>query len=384
MIFGNSIGLKLTEMNYLVKTAAAMAAAAAGLLSLNSCNGGKQISGTLDDAGNDSLSVFIYNARTNDLALSDTVVAKNGKINIGFKDTAAFFVYVTPLRNANGTASPVLMLPGEKVKVSGSISDPVFSGTEISDGIASFGEFGKIQEEFQNLYRKAMTIAEDDIIGQQTISAEHQALLTKRDSIFSAYVQANPDDLTSGYLTLFMNPEKGLESYNMLGSSVKESAMGAMLSDLADQFASSLLREKNKSEIQPGKTAPDFSLKDIDGNMRTLSSFRGKYVLLDFWGKWCYWCMKGMPDMKKYYEKYSDKIEFVGIDCNDSEEVWKKTVQEEGLTWTNLYNGDSRAIPDSYAIEGFPTKILIDRDGKIVQVFVGESEELYNKLDELF
>ena len=82
MIFGNSIGLKLTEMNYLVKTAAAMAAAVAGLLSLNSCNGGKQISGTLDDAGNDSLSVFIYNARTNDLALSDTVVAKNGKINI--------------------------------------------------------------------------------------------------------------------------------------------------------------------------------------------------------------------------------------------------------------------------------------------------------------
>lgn len=94
--------------------------------------------------------------------------------------------------------------------------------------------------------------------------------------------------------------------------------------------------------------------------------------------------MKGMPDMKKYYEKYSDKIEFVGIDCNDSEEVWKKTVKEEGLTWINLYNGDSRAIPDSYAIEGFPTKILIDRDGKIVQVFVGESEELYNKLDELF
>lgn len=94
--------------------------------------------------------------------------------------------------------------------------------------------------------------------------------------------------------------------------------------------------------------------------------------------------MKGMPDMKKYYEKYKDHIEFVGINCRDSEETWQKTVREEGLVWTNLFNGDDTGLLNKYAVEGFPTKILIDKEGKIVEVFVGESEDLYTKLDELF
>ena len=59
-------------------------------------------------------------------------------------------------------------------------------------------------------------------------------------------------------------------------------------------------------------------------------------------------------------------------------------MEEEGLKWTNLYNGDEETVLNMYAVEGFPTKILIDRNGKIVEVFVGESQDLYDKLDELF
>lgn len=94
--------------------------------------------------------------------------------------------------------------------------------------------------------------------------------------------------------------------------------------------------------------------------------------------------MKGMPQMKEYYAKYKNRIEFVGIDCRDSEDTWRETVESEGLDWTNLYNGNGQEILVNYAVEGFPTKVLIDKEGKIVQVFVGESEELYEKLDKLF
>lgn len=66
--------------------------------------------------------------------------------------------------------------------------------------------------------------------------------------------------------------------------------------------------------------APDFTLKDIQGNDFSLSSAKGKYVILDFWGSWCGWCIKGLPDMKKAYRKYKHKVVFVGIDCNDTEE----------------------------------------------------------------
>lgn len=98
----------------------------------------------------------------------------------------------------------------------------------------------------------------------------------------------------------------------------------------------------------------------------TLSSFRGKYVLLDFWGTWCGWCIKGIPEMKEYYAKYKDRIEFVGIDCRDTEEKWKEGVAKHELPWTNLYSGDGQEIVIAYGVQGYPTKIIIGPEGKIV------------------
>ena len=90
--------------------------------------------------------------------------------------------------------------------------------------------------------------------------------------------------------------------------------------------------------MKPGNLAPEFTLKDLDGKNFDLSSLRGKYVVLDFWGSWCGWCIKGIPEMKKAYEKYKGKIEFVGIDCNDTEDKWKKAVAEHQLPWINVRN----------------------------------------------
>ena len=372
-------------MKSIIRTAAGMTAAIAGLLAAASCNTDRHITGTFSDIADDSLAVHIFKADSNRPVAVDTIVAENGKFSVDFKDTALFMVNILPLQDYQSMMpEPIYVLPGEKVKVSGSISDPVLSGTRIYDGLARFEGFKTMKDEFQALFEKAAQTAESDILGQQALNGESDRLTARRDSIYAEYVKNNPDDLTSGYLTLFMNPEKGLESYNLLSSTVKESALGRHLDDVASYFESAVEKEKNKVNIQPGKPAPEFSLKDLDGKERNLASFKGRYVLLDFWGEWCYWCMKGMPDMKKYYDKYRSKIEFVGINCRDSEETWRETVESEGLDWTNLYNGTSDEILKSYAVEGFPTKVLIDKEGKIIQVFVGESQELYDKLDELF
>lgn len=75
--------------------------------------------------------------------------------------------------------------------------------------------------------------------------------------------------------------------------------------------------------IKAGAKAPDFTAQKVDGTSLTLSSLQGKYVVLDFWGSWCKWCIKGFPDMKEAYAAYKDKAEFVGIACRDTEEKWK-------------------------------------------------------------
>jgi len=130
--------------------------------------------------------------------------------------------------------------------------------------------------------------------------------------------------------------------------------------------------------------APDFTLNDINGKPLTLSSLRGKYVILDFWGSWCVWCIKGIPQMKAYYEKYAGKFEILGIDCNDSEDDWKAAVEKYQLPWLHVYNtSDSRVLAD-YGIEGFPTKVIVGPDGKVVQTVVGEDPQFYTLLDTLF
>lgn len=143
-------------------------------------------------------------------------------------------------------------------------------------------------------------------------------------------------------------------------------------------------REEARKNMVEGVTAPDFTLKDLQGKDLTLSSLRGKYVVLDFWGSWCGWCIKGIPDMKKYYEKYKDRMEILGVDCNDTEEKWKAAVEKHELPWLHVHNTDEADITVKYGIQGYPTKIVIDPEGKVAKIVVGEDPAFYKYLDELF
>ena len=136
--------------------------------------------------------------------------------------------------------------------------------------------------------------------------------------------------------------------------------------------------------VGDGIEAPDFTLNDINGKPLTLSSLRGKHVILDFWGSWCGWCIKGIPQMKEYYQKYAGKFEILGIDCNDPEEKWKAAVEKYELPWLHVYNPRNSDLLEQYEIEGFPTKIIVGPDGKIVKTIIGEDPAFYTFLDHLF
>lgn len=130
--------------------------------------------------------------------------------------------------------------------------------------------------------------------------------------------------------------------------------------------------------------APDFTLEDINGNPLSLSSLKGKYVILDFWGSWCGWCIKGIPAMKEYYTKYAGKFEILGIDCGDTPEKWKEAVKKYELPWLHVFCTQESTVLTDYGIEGFPTKIVVGPDGNIVKTIVGEDPAFYEFLDELF
>lgn len=134
-------------------------------------------------------------------------------------------------------------------------------------------------------------------------------------------------------------------------------------------------------DIRVGVAAPDFTAQKVDGTNFTLSSLQGKYVVIDFWGSWCKWCIKGFPDMKTAYAKHKGKVEFVGIACRDTEEKWKAATAKYELPWISVLNPADNDLVQVYQVKGFPTKIVVDPKGNIAKIILGEDPAFYTYLD---
>ena len=182
--------------------------------------------------------------------------------------------------------------------------------------------------------------------------------------------------------------DKMKEAYTLFDPSVREGRMKPLFDSWVSDAEKRIQEEAEEKEAAKkqaaGLEAPVFTLNDINGNPLTLSSLRGKYVVLDFWGSWCVWCIKGFPKMKEYYAKYPGKFEILGVDCKDTEDKWKAAVKKHELPWLHVYSPKGSTVLDDYGVTGFPTKIIIGPDGKIFKTIVGEDPSFYTLLDELF
>ncbi len=132
---------------------------------------------------------------------------------------------------------------------------------------------------------------------------------------------------------------------------------------------------------------PDISSSNTyDGKRFELASLKGKYVVIDFWGTWCGPCIAGMPSMKEYLDKYKSKMEIVGVaQESDNGDRWKKFLNDKPqYQWHHVLSRANEDYILKFGVAGFPTKIIVDPDGKIVGRFVGEDDAIYKKLDEIF
>ena len=110
-----------------------------------------------------------------------------------------------------------------------------------------------------------------------------------------------------------------------------------------------------------------FEYQTLSGSSFRLSDHRDKYIVLDFWGSWCAPCIGGFPAMKQFYNENKNRAEFVGIACRDQKVNWIQILNQTG----------ENDLSKLFAIEGYPTKIIINPEGKIEGIYLGESEEFY-------
>lgn len=293
-----------------------------------------------------------------------------------------------------------LLVPGHEAEliVNGATGTFTYSDDELYGRLAHAQQvvapYEARMQELNDIYRTetARPGANADSIGE-TLTALAQSITNEEIAAVTGYINANPDEDGSAYLLQYIDYSDSEEGLALLRSNVallSERVRGGDLAPLvdyllkgADKEEARLLQQKN---VADGKPAIDFTLKDLQGKDFTLSSLRGKWVVIDFWGSWCIWCIRGIPSMKDTYNKYkaSGKLEFVSVACRDTDAKWRAAVQKHALPWVNVFNpqGDGD-ITGLYAIQGFPTKVIVDPQGNIYKTVVGEDPEFYSIIDEV-
>ncbi|MCG8319669.1 MAG: AhpC/TSA family protein [Cytophagales bacterium] len=135
-----------------------------------------------------------------------------------------------------------------------------------------------------------------------------------------------------------------------------------------------------------GAVAPEITMEDPDGNMISLSSLRGNYVMIDFWAAWCRPCRAENPNVVALYKKYNSKgFEVFGVSLDRKKEDWLKAIEKDGLSWTHVSDLQyfNSAAAQLYNIQAIPATYLLDKEGKIIAKNL-RGIALRKKLEELF
>jgi thiol-disulfide isomerase/thioredoxin len=157
---------------------------------------------------------------------------------------------------------------------------------------------------------------------------------------------------------------------------LKERAI-AQYNRLTDEQKASLTGQEIGRFLDPPKTVAigdpmaDAELADLSGTMHKLSDYKGKYILLDFWASWCGPCRAAMPELAEISKQYADRLTVIGINSDESHDIWVKASEEFGVTWVNLNAPGSSEIAAKYKVDGIPHQVVISPEGVVLGIWAG-------------
>ncbi|NML21348.1 AhpC/TSA family protein [Pseudoflavitalea sp. G-6-1-2] len=368
---------------------------------------GYQIKGKLKGQGNEKMTL-LYRTESERTKYDSAIAKRNSfvmKSDVAMEPVVGFLNTKIDrnLRfsdNPNAPYSPapsleVVLSSQTNIKVTGTAAEihlATIKGDPMNNDLnrlheaekAVFTKLWELQKASAKARREKTNTKESDAkLGQEMTAAR-----AERTAIRKQFVKDNPGSFISVYLLATMSTD------------YKNNELAQAFKNLTDDYRKTMYGKMVAAKIEAGnatalgKFAPDFTKPDVNGKPVSLSSLKGKYVLVDFWGSWCGPCRRSHPHLKEAYAKYKSKgFEILGIACerkspDEAIAAWKQAMDEDRIDWMQVINDvgiKEQDVTQLYGIEGFPTKLLLDKDGKIIAKWLGlESKELDAKLKEIF
>ncbi|MBK6825405.1 MAG: TlpA family protein disulfide reductase [Chitinophagaceae bacterium] len=289
-----------------------------------------------------------------------------------------------PLVNGRDAAT-VFLQPG-KIKIS---SVDSFSNMQVK-GSAAHLEYKKLilagkpydeQMKPLNARYSEQRVANDNQGMERTEKEMEAVAKEKKEKVFAGYLKNNPASPVALYaLQQYMgweiNPDTAEPLFNSLSESNKNLPSARLIWEE--------IEIAKRTGI--GRMAMDFTQNDTLGHPVSLSSLRGKYLLVDFWASWCGPCRAENPNVVKVFQKYKDRnfhIIGVSLDRPGQQEKWMKAIHDDKLEWTHVSDLQfwNNEVAKQYGIKAIPQNLLLDPDGKIIAKNL-RGEELEAKLGE--
>ncbi len=341
------------------------------------------VSGVLHNAPSKVVYIEESDITTGKKTLKDSsAIAADGKFSISLNATKDA-VYNLLLQN-DVSQFITLINDASKINVDVDFNNKTdfynVTGSKASKSIQEYlAKISGMQKDRFNIYFQVDSIKRNN--GDSTLAAN----LNKQEKQISndekTFTQQTVQQASNSSLALFiLSTYQGMaRDPNFRVNGFTDTEVVALLTDVLNKFPerTDIAGIRNSVEttipktLWVGKPAPEISLPDTEGRTVKLSSFRGKYVLVDFWASWCGPCRRENPNVVQAFKQFKNKnftILGVSLDRPGQKEAWTQAIKEDNLTWTHISDlkyWQSEVVP-MYQLSGIPFNVLVDPDGKVV------------------